>query len=298
MILSRLRSPAQALLRLNNQRRDARFETKLAKLLADAMPPKTIAAEVNFESLQSRYRPRPEYGYDPASLFCRALDRSKYLVEKAGLGSDEMRGLELGAGDGMLSRLLSAFGHSMLLTDIADWRAGPARNLDFCKADCCERLPLDDSTFDFVVSYNSFEHFPDPERAFSEVLRVSKRGAILVFSFNPLYCSPWGLHAYRTLRMPYPQFLFSEDFIEQKLRQLGIWDLGEKRAELQSLNRWRPSQFEALWTQDSVAVVSCQWHFETRHLRLVEEFPECFRGRGLTVNDLTKAGVLVVLQKK
>jgi len=185
-----------------------------------------------------------------------------------------------------------------MLSDLEDWRTDAAKSLDFVKADCCQRLPFEDARFDFSLSYNSFEHFPDPAKAFNEVLRITRPDGILHFSFNPLYCSPWGLHAYRMLRMPYPQFLFSDSFIQRKLEEIGIWDLGKKRSELQALNRWRAHQFDALWNRPDVEILNLQWHVDADHLNLVSEFPTCFQGRHLTFNDLITSGVTVTLRKK
>jgi hypothetical protein len=120
----------------------------------------------------------------------------------------------------------------------------------------------------------------------------------MYLKFNPLYCSPWGLHAYRSLRMPYPQFLFSEVTIERKLGELGIWDLGKMRSELQTLNRWKPAQFKCLWTRPDVEIISCHWDRDETHLDLALEYPECFRGRGLTLDDLVISGVTVSLRKR
>lgn len=260
--------------------------------------PVTSNAESCFERLQARYQPRPEYGYDPISIFRRASERALEVINLPGVGRQGLHGLDLGSGDGMLSTLLQTFGHRMTLTDLEDWRVEAAKSLSFVKADCCVHLPLDDKSFDFVISYNAFEHFPDPVQAFSEVLRVLRPQGLMHFRFNPLYCSPWGLHAYRTLRMPYPQFLFSEEFIQQKLDEEGIWDLGKKRNQLQALNCWKPSQFEALWTRGEVEVLECNWQKDEEHLDIINQYPESFQGRGLSLLDMVTAGVTVTLRKR
>jgi SAM-dependent methyltransferase len=248
--------------------------------------------------LQERYQPRPDYGYDSFSIFKRACERALNVIGQPGLGTPGLRGLDLGAGDGMLGVLLKTFGHEMILSDLEDWRVDAAKSLPFVQADCCDILPIPDNAFDFVVSFNAFEHFPDPGRAMDELLRVTRAGGRMYFKFNPLYCSPWGLHAYRSLRMPYPQFLFSEGVIERKLRELGICDLGKMRTELQTLNRWKPEQFKSLWTRPDVEIISCCWDRDKAHLDLVLEYPECFGGRGLMLDDLVISGATVLLRKR
>lgn len=47
-----------------------------------------------------------------------------------------------------------------------------------------EKLDLDDSSFDVVISFSSVMHFPNPERAISEMYRVMKAGGRLVLSYT------------------------------------------------------------------------------------------------------------------
>lgn len=63
-----------------------------------------------------------------------------------------MRGLDLGAGDGMLGVLLDTFGHEMTLSDFEDWRMDAAKSLPFVQADCCDALPIpNDASTSFSV---------------------------------------------------------------------------------------------------------------------------------------------------
>jgi 2-polyprenyl-3-methyl-5-hydroxy-6-metoxy-1,4-benzoquinol methylase len=267
-------------------------------ILSKDSQPVTARAEGCFEVLQSSYQPLPEYGYDPASIFRRATHRISNLLMFDELGKPGAKGLDVGAGDGMLSVLLQVFGHNMTLVDIDDWRVNSAKDLNLIKANCCDQLPFDGEVFDFIVSFNAFEHFPNPSQAFEEFFRVLRRGGLMHFHFNPLYCSPWGLHAYRMFRMPYPQFLFSDHFTKSKLSQIGIWDLGKQSTDLQPLNQWRPSQFEALWQRSDVQILAHDFEIDDNYLHVIQEFPECFQGRSLKIDDLIKSGIAVTLQKK
>ena len=273
------------------------YRVQVKKIVRGTAAPDFSKSELFFRELQSRYSERPEYGYGTNSIYKRACNRVVNLIDQDDFAEPRLKGLDLGAGDGMLGLLLQVFGHQMMLCDIEDWRVNAAKQLPMITVDHYGIIPASDETFDFVVSFNSFEHFSNPERMMDELLRVTKPGGIFFFEFGPLYCSPWGLHAYRSLRMPYPQFLFSENFVEQKLDEIGIWDLGNKRNKLQYLNKWSSEQFENLWKQPNIEVVSLDWHIDRMHLDLICEYPECFRGRGLSLDDLERSGVTVKLRR-
>ena len=125
--------------------------------------------------------------------------------------------LEVGCGHGVASLFTANAGFRVAATDIVDGRYPEVRSssVQFSIGDACTQLPYADHTFDLVYSINAMEHFPDPQAALSEILRVTCPGGILFFAFSPLYYSPWGLHANRRLGMPYPQLLFSEETIQR-----------------------------------------------------------------------------------
>jgi len=292
-----MRNPIKSVLRQISDYRLHYLRANVCSILHLDKPNDFTKSESAFNILQLRYPPRPEYGYDAYSLFKRAIDRADVVLRQPGLSSPGLKGLDIGAGDGMLGIMLQCFGHQMTLGDIEDWRIDAAKELPLITADFCNQIPLPDETFDFIVSFNSFEHFSNPAHVMDEILRMIRPGGLMYFDFNPLYCSPWGLHAYRSLRMPYPQFLFSESFIHEKLDQIGVWDLGKRRSELQMLNRWKPSQFEAIWKRNGIEIISCHWSKNEKHLDLVSEFPECFWGRGLKLEDLVYESVTVIIKK-
>lgn len=253
-------------------------------------------AEDDFHKLQSNCDPRPEYGYDMPSILNRAHTRTKEVLRLLN-GAKQQNGLEVGSGDGMLGALLQSAGHYMTLSDVEDWRVREAMHLPMFLADCSLELPFCSEEFDFVISYNTFEHLPDPGRAFAEIWRITKRGGLVYLNFDPLYCSPWGLHVYRTLRMPYPQFLFSQEFVQEKLDELGIWDLGRKRQSPQYVNEWRLAQYEALWKRSDCVVIESKTTEHYSWLNLVLKYPRSFHGRGLLPQDLIQSQVAVAIRK-
>lgn len=251
----------------------------------------------HFDALQSQYGGLPEYGYDPFSTWKRGADRAQHLLGLPDMQSPGRKVLEVACGDGMAGFLLASYGHDVQLTDVVDWRDERARGISFTASDVCDRLPFADASYDLLYSYNAFEHFPAPASALAEIIRVCRPGGVMYFQFGPLYASPWGLHAYRMLRMPYPQFLFSAEFIQEKLQKMGVHDLGQELQELQFTNQWRVDQFHALWEGCQCELIDEHVYRDVGHLNVVERFPQCFQGRGLTYDDLTIQSVHVTLRK-
>lgn len=272
--------------------------SRISGILCDPAPPETNDAERDFDRLQAEFPPLPEYGYDDVSLARRAAERLADVFANLPPSDGALTYLEVGAGDGTLGAMLAAVGHSVVLCDLQDWRKPAARNLCFDEADCCAGLPYENETFDLVTSFNSFEHMADPAAAFAEIVRVTRPGGVIHLDFGPLYGSPWGLHAYRSLLMPYPQYLFSNDFIRTKLRELGISDLGSDRTELQFVNGWHPRQYEAVWASHGLELVAEYTHSVQSYWHLVKRYPACFRGRHLTYDDITTANLKRVFKKR
>jgi SAM-dependent methyltransferase len=254
--------------------------------------------EATFSALQNRYPPRAGYGYDACSTWRRGVTRAGWLIENCALTAPGKAVLEVACGDGMVGLALAGFGHRVTLNDRVDWRDPRAAALPFVLGDVCRRLALESESFDLVCSYNAFEHLADPPAALAELLRLCRPGGLIYLSFGPLYASPWGLHAYRTLHMPFPQFLFSPAFLARKLVQLGIRDLGQAQSALQPLNRWRLARFDSLWSRSGCERLHLRHTAASpMHLDLIRRYPHAFAGRGLTFADVSTQAVSVLLKK-
>lgn len=275
------------------------LQNEICAILARPEPPDCSASEAAFDRLQAEGSGVPDYGYDPVSTWKRGVDRATGLLTlSARLKSPGARILEAGCGDGMTGYLLAGFGHEVTLADADDWRDARARLLPLVKGDLAHAGLLKEHHFDLICSYNSFEHFADPAAVLRQLLLACQPGGLLYLEFGPLYCGPWGLHAYRTLYMPYPQFLFSEQFLSRKLESLGIEDLGSRRTSLQHLNRWRAAQFRELWNRSGCELLRCHVNLlDVQYLRMVKSFPKAFRGRGLTLEDLLTQSLSVLLRR-
>jgi SAM-dependent methyltransferase len=270
------------------------------RILRSTNAPDCIRAEQDFARLQRLYPPFDErrYGYDPASIFVRAAERCRRLFDLGPPATPGLSMLEVGCGDGVVGAMLQLFGHSVVLTDLDDWRHAPAKQLPFHATRLEAGLPLPDASFDLVFSYNSFEHVDDPRASLNELVRLCRPGGLIHLDFGPLFASPWGMHAYRQLRMPYAQFLFREAFVLGRLAETGVSDLGRTRTELQPMNRWRVAQFDELFNDCGCVVKSRLTLLEVVHVGLVKQYAQAFQGRGLTWDDLVTSHLRVTLERR
>jgi len=102
------------------------------------------------------------------------------------LGTDPLRVLDLGAGTGILTRLLRALGHDVVPVEPDEaMRARLARSTAGVAplAGSAERIPLPDGSVDAVVSGQAY-HWFDPEPAHREIARVLVPGGVLAPIWN------------------------------------------------------------------------------------------------------------------
>lgn len=270
---------------------------RVAEILSSLDPPQHYDSE--FDALQTSHTQYwPDYRYDFYSTWARGYERAGKLLKLESLRRPNLDVFEMGCGDGMTGHALASYGHCVTLNDTEDWRDSRVRKLAFVQGNVCGRLSIAPESFDLLISYNTFEHIEDPSSGLSEMIRLCRKGGHIFIEFNLLYCSPLGLHAFSFL-MPYPQFLFSPSFVEEKVKELGANDLGQNLPFLQPTNKWRLSQFRQLWRSSECEVVSLiEERVEERFLEMVLKFPRAFCGRELNVEDLIVNGISVLLRKR
>ncbi|TME49480.1 MAG: class I SAM-dependent methyltransferase [Chloroflexi bacterium] len=92
------------------------------------------------------------------------------------------RTLEVGCGEGRVSRDLANRGHNVVAVDTSTELIGLARNADhksaYLRCDAAA-LPFDTESFDLAVFYNSLMDIDDMERAVVEAARVLRVGGTL-----------------------------------------------------------------------------------------------------------------------
>ena len=115
-----------------------------------------------------RYRPT----YPPAAL-------------QWALGAEPLRVVDLGAGTGLLTRVLLRLGHHVIAVDPdARMRAQMSENDDLVEpqAGTAEAIPVPDGSVDAVVAGQAY-HWFDPDKAHPEIARVLRAGGV----FAPLW---------------------------------------------------------------------------------------------------------------
>jgi len=111
---------------------------------------------------------------------------------------ENLRGLDIGCGEGHNTRLLARRHARVSAIDISDVFIGYAKEseaqeplgIDYRVASAVD-LPFDDNAFDFAIGCMSFMDIPETERVFAEAYRVIKPGGFLQFSItHPCFDTP------------------------------------------------------------------------------------------------------------
>ncbi|MBO1855154.1 class I SAM-dependent methyltransferase [Burkholderia cenocepacia] len=185
----------------------------------------------------------------------RVLEQSGYVP------SNRHSVLDIGGGQGMHAGFLSESFAKVVCADIIDYtslysgefyslilakysRNGLAldgRKLQFVTSDAMN-LIFRDNWFDCCVSFNAFEHIPDPGKALAEIIRVTKKGALSYITFDPIWTCDTGGHFFHRVPQPWAHLLMSDEQYVQHMLQAGA-DKDEIGDYCHAMNRWRYSRF-------------------------------------------------------
>ena len=71
---------------------------------------------------------------------------------------------------------------------------------------------LEDNSYDYIISHDSFEHFEDPNYILSEMARLVKPDGCILIKFGPTWAGPYGRHMSGTFKKstPWIHLLFPE----------------------------------------------------------------------------------------
>ena len=248
------------------------------------------------EKLQMEYPPLPEYGYDAHTREARGISRATQILGLPGAqGAHSF--LELGCGDGMVSCCLCRKGKKATAIDLGTGLGFDARasreGVCLIQMDAAE-LRFEDESFDFVFSYDGFEHFASPEDVLRAAIRVLKKGGYLYLRFGPLYYSPFGEHAYRSITVPYCQFLFPKGFINDFTTQKGLDPI-----DFSYVNNWALESYRQLWDKSSKVLKRVKYDetLNLSHLSLIRKYPSCFKSKSNYFENFIVSGLSVLFQK-
>lgn len=224
-------------------------------------------------------------GYDAASVQIRGKSRTRDILALPG-AAEATSFLELGCRDGMVSAALQESGKTCTAIDRRTQGFDPraaAAGVELRQMDA-ENLAFPDESFDYVFSYNSFEHFTRPDRVLDEAKRVVKKGGNIWLAFAPLYFSSYGEHAYKSISVPYCQLLFPGNVLNAFCREHDLPEI-----DFSHVNRWRVGDFRGLWekSSDSLKRIRYREGHDLDHLGLVRKYPSCFRSKTDCFDDLT-----------
>jgi ubiquinone/menaquinone biosynthesis C-methylase UbiE len=155
-------------------------------------------------------------------------------------------------------------------------------------------MQFDDQCFDAVFSYDTFEHVGRPERMLEECIRVVRKGGVIYLNFGPLYMSPLGEHAYRSITIPYCQHLFPLSVLNAYAGAHGLTLIDPTH-----VNQWRLQQYRALWRahEHEVEILRYREMEELSHLDLIRRFPSCFRAKSPSLDEFIVSGVRALFRR-
>ncbi|MFA6466925.1 MAG: methyltransferase domain-containing protein [Patescibacteria group bacterium] len=138
-------------------------------------------------------------GYHHWRWFREAISRYHYKQSKRSFlyalkGSHFDKALEIGGGDGEWTKILLSYVGQIDFYDISEEmmkqaknRLADKQNINFFLGDFLEN-DLSDYSYDFILSFRSFEYFDDKEKFFQETKRLLKSGGkMIMVSKSPHY---------------------------------------------------------------------------------------------------------------
>jgi ubiquinone/menaquinone biosynthesis C-methylase UbiE len=288
--------PARATLSRNASAARRRSELALTRVVwwAAEAKPAWLTLE-DLERLQPQYPFRPGY-HDPQGRLQRARARAQRILALPG-ADVASRFLEVGCRDGMTCAILKQAGREAMGIDVDDQRFDARLKRDgvVLRAMDAAKLALEDESVDHAFSFDAFEHFADPTSVLREMTRVVRPGGHIYLDFGPLYYSPSGEHAWRTITVPYCQFLFPKHVLNRYSDRHGLEPIRWNR-----VNRWPSGRYRSLWPQFSneLEMIFEHEHCNLEHLAQIRRHPGCFKHASLDFDDFLVESMMVLFRKR
>ncbi len=296
-----------------------KFKLYRTKKIFNKAPGKPVWLGRNeLESLNQKYPLPSPYPYDSQSLENKGGERAEEILGMIPTKREKINTfLELGCWDGMVSCNLKRKGKQTTAIDNRiegfDQRA-INEGVALSQMDVTH-LKFENESFDFVFSYDGFEHFDEPELVLQEAIRVVKQGGYIYCFFGPLFMSPAGLHIYNIISVPYCQFLFPKELIKDfvkikkiKATQDGSYVVNGNLFPCETddwvaqdpLNGWSVRKFRRLWSKYSNKLERIKYceHVNISHLDLIAKYPSCFKSKTKYFDNLIVSSIEVLFIKR
>lgn len=274
-----------------------RTEYNRTKTLFEQVEPHSDFLNIRYlRELHNQYDPLPEYSYSKEALDKRGNKRALDLLS---IIPDEKTNafLDVGCWDGMICYHLKQMGKKPVGIDFRDEgfdRRAVADKVKLLKMDAM-KMEFEDNSFDLAFSFDSFEHFSNPEKVLSELVRVVKPGGYIYLDFGPLFFSSFGLHAFVQTPVPYCQFLFSNETILKFLKEENLGTL-----DFDHCNGWSLKQFQELWTtySNKLEKISYTEAGDYKHMNLIRKHAPLFKNKTTYFDDLTTGYIRALFKVK
>ena len=236
--------------------------------------------------------------YIDDALISRAEERRQMIKQILGKNYASCQSfIETGAADAMVALSLQRDGKNVVATDIQDSVVNDIARKEKVPFELWSATTLEapDNSYDVLYSFDSLEHFDDPEAALNESIRVVKPGGFVYLRFGPLYWSPQGMHLGSRLGVPYASVLFPKETIDNMMKHSGMDVINHEYC-----NGWSLSQYRNLFDKYRSEIKKREYyeHWDLSGLELIRRYPHCFRSKSDNIEEFLVSVIDVLFQKK
>ena len=257
---------------------------------------------LDYEQLELLHKKYPPISasepYTTAQLRRRGKEYAKEVLKatnKHGINLENF--LELGCYDGLVSAAIKREGKNAIAVDIRtdgfDEKA-KSDGVKFYEMDATN-LDFEDESFDVVFSYAALEHFDRPDKVFDEAIRVLRPGGMFYLNFGPIFGSPFGLHGYTSVGVPYCETLFREEDLKKFTTEKGLLPINFD----DHVNRWKLEQYRAIWKKNESVMEMMDYRemMNFDHVNLVYNYPYCFKSKHTHFDELIISSISGLFKK-
>ncbi len=256
--------------------------------------------DTHFDELDAQ---RPfvfEDKYTDFKVWMRSMHKSNEIIqtlESNAISTGDLKILEFGCGDGMVGYQFYTGGYDIEFLDIEDWRKERAKVIPLRIHDITKEIEVN-KKFDLIYSFDTFEHILDPYQALVNFKKILSDDGHIYISFVPLYFSAYGMHLHNMFNIPFPQLIFSEDFLKNKIKEKGIKDLGRDRVEIQPLNKFRFQDYLDAISKAGFEIISLKTGKDISQTKFIFNNTKYLKRDYLSLDDLVLNSVKILLKKK